>query len=299
MTAEHSLSSSNATPDPQWLDLMYNNRARVPEHPAHLARWAQQSADARAAWPCVLDVAYGESAGEKLDIFLPGSDKPATPGGGPVMVFIHGGYWRSLDKADHSYIAPAFVSAGACVVVVNYDLCPSVTIPEITMQMFKALAWTWRYIASYGGDPSRITVAGHSAGGHLAAMLMAAHWKDYAADLPHDLVKNALSVSGLYDLAPLEHTPSLQDALRLTPAQIRITSPARLPAPASGVLYSVCGGDESEEFLRQNRLIQEAWGSQTVPVCEVLPGLNHFTIVSALADPSHHLHRMALELLGV
>ncbi|RYX95210.1 MAG: alpha/beta hydrolase [Comamonadaceae bacterium] len=286
--------------DPAWLDLMYNNRARVPEHPAYLAQWAEASASARATLPRVLDVAYGDSAGEKLDIFLPSQEavKPGkAPAGAPVLVFIHGGYWRSLDKADHSFIAPPFVAAGACVVVVNYDLCPAVTVPEITLQMFRALAWTFRHIAEYGGDPSRITVAGHSAGGHLAAMLLAAHWKDHAADLPQTLVNNALSISGLYDLEPLAHTPSLQDALRLTPAHVRLTSPSRLPPPANGMLYSVCGGNESDEFLRQNQLIRHVWGERAVPACEVLPGLDHFTIVSAFADPSHHLHKMALSLL--
>ncbi|MDO9403864.1 MAG: alpha/beta hydrolase fold domain-containing protein [Polaromonas sp.] len=286
-------------PDAAWLDRMYNNRARVPDHPAHLAHWAEASAAARQSLPCQTDVPYGESAGEKLDIFSasPGATPPAA--GAPVLFFIHGGYWRSLDKADHSFIAPPLTAAGACVVVVNYDLCPAVTIPDITMQMFKALAWTWRHIARYGGDPARVTVAGHSAGGHLAAMLLAAHWKDYATDLPERAVKNVLSISGLYDLAPLEHTPSLKDALRLTPSQVRIASPALLPAPSHGVLYSVCGGDESAEFLRQNRLIQDVWGQRTVPVCESLPGLNHFTIMSALADPVQRVHRLALELMDL
>ncbi|WP_332776514.1 alpha/beta hydrolase [Polaromonas sp.] len=288
-------------PDPAWLDRMYNNRALVPDHEAHFSRWAEQSQSARQWTPCQLDVPYGLNPGETLDVFpatAPAAGGASPQAAAPVLVFIHGGYWRSLDKSDHSFLAPAFSKAGACVVVPNYALCPAVTIPQITLQMVRALAWTWRHIARYGGDPARITVAGHSAGGHLAAMLLSCVWQAYAQDLPADLVKNALSISGLYDLEPMRHTPFLKDSLRLTPEQVRQASPAGLPRPSQGLLYSVVGADESAEFLRQNLLIQQAWGSQTVPVCEAHLRLNHFSILQALIEPGHRLHGLALELLG-
>ena len=273
--------------DPVWLDRMYDNRARVPEHPAYLARWAAESARVRATAASALDVRYGDGLNETLDIFR--ANRP----GAPVLVFIHGGYWRSLDKSDHSFLAPSFTERGVCVVVLNYALCPGtpaqrVTIPDIAMQMAKALEWVARRIAGHGGDPHRITVAGHSAGGHLAAMLLG---------LPTRAPRNALSLSGLYDLQPLMHAPSLQPALQLTEADARRASPALWPAPSKGKLYSVVGGSESEEFLRHNALIREAWGAQTVPVCEVLPGLDHFSIVDALADPAQALLRYAMQLL--
>lgn len=283
--------------DPAWLERMYNNRALVPDHPAYFARWAQESARARVGLPCALDLPYGDDRSETLDVF------PAARPGSPVLVFVHGGYWRSLDKSEHSFVAPPFVQAGACVVVPNYALCPGapgrpVSIVSIMRQMEAALAWVWRNIARHGGDPQRITVVGHSAGGHLAALLLTSAWPLMeGADLPEGLVRNALSVSGLHDLTPLMHVPFLQSTLQLTEQQVLQASPALLPAPQQGLLHAAVGGDESEEFLRQCRLIQEAWGTRAVPRCQVLPGLHHFSVVDALARPGHDLHHMALNLL--
>jgi arylformamidase len=272
-------------------DRMYNNRLLVPEHPRHLQHWAQASARAREELPCELDIVYGKEPGETLDVF------PAATSDAPVLVFMHGGYWRALDKSDHSFIAPAFTRAGVSVVVPNYALCPAVTVPQITLQTVHAVAWTWRHIARLGGDPRRITVAGHSAGGQLAAMMLACLWPSFDRELPPGLARSALAISALHDLEPIRHTPFLQPDLRLTPQQVAQVSPARLPEPDRGVLYSVCGGDESDEFLRQNRLIREAWGAKRVPVCEALPGLNHFSVLQALVDTEHRLHQLALELL--
>jgi arylformamidase len=279
-----------------WYDSMYNNRALVPDHAAHFAQWAKTSADARAALQCTLDIAYGDGPNETLDIF------PASKPNAPVVFFIHGGYWRSLDKSDHSFVAPPLHDMGVCVVVVNYALCPGsaelpVSIPDIAYQMVKAMAWTWHHIAQYGGDPQNVIVAGHSAGGHLAAMLLACDWQSVDASMPAHWIQKALSVSGLYDLTPLRKTPFLQDSLRLTAQHARMASPALWPRPKKGVLYTVVGADESPEFLRHNRLIHQTWGPRTVPVCEDLAELNHFSIVTDLTKKGTRLSALMQQLL--
>jgi arylformamidase len=280
--------------DPAWLDEQYNNRARIADHPAILARWASASQAALAGSPAArLDVAYGPGgAAETLDVF------PAGPGA-PILFFVHGGYWRALDKSDFSFVAPAFNAAGASVVVPNYALCPAVTIETLTLQLTAALAWTWRHAGDFGADRSRIAVAGHSAGGHLTAMLLSCRWKQVGDDLPQQPLAGGLAISGLYDLEPIRQTPFLAPDLQLTPASVARLSPAFFPRPRQAPLYATCGGDESEEFLRQNRLIRDVWGPTAVPVCETIPATNHLTVMSTLADPRSRLFQLALRLLGL
>jgi arylformamidase len=280
--------------DPAWLEAQYNNRARVPEHPEHFRRWAEASALVRREAPCELELRYGDGPGMTLDVFPCSGATDA-----PVLVFIHGGYWRSLDKSDFSFLAPSFTADGALVVVPNYGLCPAVAMEDIALQLTRAVLWTWRHAARWGGDARRIALAGHSAGGHLAAMMLSCRWKEVADELPAQPVGGALSVSGLFDLEPLRHVASLQGDLRLTPAAVARLSPAFFPRPKAGRLYATVGLDESEEFLRQNRLIRDTWGPTSVPVCETLPGCNHFSIVENLADPGGRLHDLALRLLNL
>jgi arylformamidase len=279
--------------DPDWLESQYNNRARVPGHGDVFARWRAASALARERSPCRLDLRYGAAAGETLDVF------PAAVPAAPVLVFLHGGYWRSLDKADHSFIAPAFNAHGALVVVPNYSLCPAVSVEHIVLQLAAAVAWVWRHAAEHGGDPQRIALAGHSAGGHLAAMLLSCRWKELADDLPAQPLAGALSISGLYDLEPLRHAPFLQADLQLTRAAVARLSPAFFPRPKAAKLYAAVGLDESEEFQRQSRLIRDVWGPTAVPVCESVPGADHYTVLNGLADPAGRLHELALRLLGL
>ncbi|MFN3956918.1 MAG: alpha/beta hydrolase [Tepidimonas ignava] len=273
-----------------WLDRMYNARAAVPQHPWHLGRWALASQDAREAHPCELDVAYGDDASERLDVF------PADRPGGPAVVFIHGGYWRALDKADHSFLAVPLRNAGACVFVPNYALCPAVTIPDIVLQMVRALAWVHRHGARWGADARRLVVIGHSAGAHLAAMMLACRWTAWDATLPAQLVRGALGISGLYDLEPLMHAPFIRDTLRLTPDDVARASPAWLPPPRHGRMLAVVGAEESAEFQRQTTTLRRVWGERRVPVCETLPDCNHFSVLEQLSLPGTRLHQLALAL---
>ena len=290
-TQAHS-GSRMTSPSPDWLDAQYNNRARIPEHAQIFQRWADASALAREQSACILDVPYGTGLDETLDVF------PSHGPNAPVLVFIHGGWWRSLDKRDHSFVAPAFTQAGAMVVVPNYALCPAVSIEAITLQMTQALAWIWRNAAQHGGDRRRIVVAGHSAGGHLAAMMLCCRWREVARDLPAQLVGSVLSISGLFDLETLRRTPYLQADLQLTRASAARLSPSLFPPPA-GRLFAAVGAFESEEFQRQNALIRKAWGDAAVPVCEAVSNTHHLDILHALVDPHTRLHGLALELLGL
>jgi arylformamidase len=211
-------------------------------------------------------------------------------------MFIHGGYWRSLDKRDFSFLAPTFVAGGISLAVVNYDLCPKASMQEIVRQMLRASRWLWLHAEEYGMDQDRLYVSGHSAGGHLSAMLMCAQWPAFARELPKDLWKGGLAISGLYDLRPLVDIDWLNVDLRLDAATALKLSPAFLPAATRAPVMTCVGGDESSEFLRQNALIGERWKSAfagDIP----MPRTNHFSVVDGLADPTSALYRGARKLM--
>lgn len=274
---------------PEYCERQYNARAAIPEHPQIFQRWKEISEAARARLPCHLDLAYGPSDAEKLDIFPAAGDSVA------LLIFIHGGYWRSLDKSDFSFLAEPLTRAGLTVALVNYGLCPAITLGEIVRQNRAAGAWLWRNAARYGADPQRLYVAGHSAGGHLTAMLFATDWPAFEEGLPRDLVKGGLAVSGLFDLEPLRLASMNQD-LRLDAESARRLSPVHLRPATSAPLYLAVGGLESDEFKRQNRLIAKAWpGSVAAEVA--MPGCHHLSVIEQLAAHESILYRTVLEMV--
>lgn len=273
----------------------YNARARAPDHAAYFARWAAVSKRARLGLPCYLDVAYGTEPGQTLDMF---PARRARAGGAPLLVFVHGGYWRAMDKSDHSFLAPAFTRAGAAVAVVNYRLVPSVPLEDLVRDVLAAVTWCYLHCGQYGADPQHVYVAGHSAGGHLAAMMLACEWPRWHGALPPNVVKGGLAVSGLFDLEPIMHAEFLNTDLKLTLPRVSALSPAWMRPATHAPLMTAVGGLESDEFKRQNRLIAERWKdvfSRDVP----MPGHHHFSICDALGDPASPLHRAALDLLGL
>ncbi len=268
----------------------YNNRALIPEHPQIFARWAEQAAATRRLRACLIDLNYGESAGERLDLF------PARKDGAPLLVFIHGGYWRSLDKSDFSWLAPPFVNHGVSVALVNYGLSPKTPMEEIVRQMLRAHAWLYRNGDRFGFDPTRMFTAGHSAGAHLTAMMMAALWPAFASDLPADLVRGGLAISGIYDLEPLLYAPFVAADLQLNARRARMLSPIYLPAATPAPLYTAVGGRETSEFRRQNALIGKAWPKNLVRDVP-MPSWHHLNVIDELADPESPLFDAALELI--
>ena len=277
-------------PDKAMLERLYNNRELVPEHPQYFARWAEDSQLARSRMSCQLDLRYGEMPGETIDLF------PARKGDGSCLMFIHGGYWRSLDKKDFSFLAPALVDGGISLAVVNYDLCPKVTIEEIVRQMLRASRWLWLHAEDYGMDQDRLYVCGHSAGGHLTAMLMCALWPVLDAQLPKDLWKGGLAISGLYDLRPILQVDWLNADLRLDEASALQLSPAFMPPATRAPVMTTVGGEESSEFLRQNALLGERWRAAfagDIP----MPSKHHFSIVEPLADQKSALFQGVRKLM--
>jgi arylformamidase len=265
----------------------YDNRARVPEHPEIFARWQSEAADFRAtAVDAELGLSYGPSPRQTIDLFPDKDDDEMTP----LALFIHGGWWRSLEPAMFSQMAAGPNARGLTVAVAGYDLCPQVSIATIIEQMRAACLYLWR---RHG---KRIFVYGHSAGGHLAACMLAQDWKKFAADAPADLVPAAYAVSGVFDLDPLTHVSQNVD-LRLDEAEARRVSPLYWKVPAGRHFDAVVGGAESSEFLRQSRMIVDGWRSRGVETrYDEIRGANHFTVLDPLSDPDSAMTKRVVEL---
>ena len=259
------------------IDAQYDVEASVEDFGACVEFFLSNSERVRRKLKPALDIAYGPTAAEHLDLY------PARAPDAPLHLFIHGGYWHSLSSKEFSFVAEGLVEAGVAVAVLNYDLCPNVTMTEIVRQNRAAVKWLYENAARHNCDPDRISVSGHSAGGHLTAMLMATDWAG-AWGLPPDAVKSGCAVSGLFDLAPFEHS-WLQPKLKLNAEEIERNSPIRHIPQSAGPLIVTLGGDESAEFHRQSQDFLAAWTRAGLPGAYLdLPGLNHFTVLEGYMD---------------
>ena len=255
------------------------------------------SSKARAKLKAKLSIPYAkQSNAENLDQtfdFFPAKNGDKKS---PLLVFIHGGYWRSLDKADHSFVAPVFVKKNIAVVVPNYSLCPKVTIEEIVMQMLAFMKHLYLNADELGFDKNKIYISGHSAGGHLVTQLMCALWPIYDKRLPIDLIKGGLSLSGIHDMEMMMEAPFLQKDLHLTKAAVAKLSTAYMRPTMHTRLIAAVGADESSEFVRQTQLIADAWPKQLEKMM-VLPAKNHLSAVLELTQKDSPLVRSLLKLM--
>lgn len=278
--------------DTAYMESLYNNRAAVPDFQRYLDRWAQKSEEARRTLIKELDVPYGDDRMETLDVFYPRGGSQA------LLMFIHGGYWRSLDKREHAFVAAPFVEAGVTVALINYSLCPAVSVEHICRQVVAAGAWLYKNAGDFEAPRKRMFVAGHSAGGHLTAMALACLWKQLAPGLPQKLFQAGLSVSGLYDLTPLVRVPFLNVDLKLTEESALRVSPALMTPPTSAPLTIAVGGQELGGFREQHRIIAQNWRkviAEDVPC----PSDHHFSILETLADRQSGLFRAALRMMAL
>jgi len=273
------------------LEYQYNPRVSVPEYPELAKVRAAQSRKVRESAKSWLNVPYGKSPREKLDIYA--ADKP----GGPVLVYIHGGYWRSGSKEDNCNFVPTFTNRGVTVVLVEYDLCPQVTVTDIVRQTRASIAWVYRNVLRYSGNPAKIFVSGHSAGGHLTAMALAHDWA--GEELPDDLIKGAVATSGVYDLEMVMKI-SVQEQVRMTAADAKLNSPLLHPPRAQCPLVVAVGGNEprgwqqmSEDYFRYCK--QNGMNVQYL----VEPQANHYTMSEHLLDDARPLTQAMIKQMAI
>lgn len=275
--ADTKAQSGENQPDVDWLESQYNVRSYLTDHPKTFARWAEQSRYARFDLDGFWNQYFGESEAETVDV-IPG--KP----GKPLLIFIHGGYWRSLDKYDFTFLAKPYVARGYSVALLNYGLIPRVTIEDSVRQTLRGIEWLYRQADRFGFDANQIVVCGHSAGGHLGVMSALAFWPLWASDLPQDLVKSVIAISGIYDLSPLVHTPFIQKDLKLNQKRTRMVSPALMPKPTIPV-HLAFGIKETDAFKEQSAYLASHWGLN--PPLQV--NADHFSICDSIADPNSEL----------
>ncbi|MGI9363630.1 MAG: alpha/beta hydrolase [Rhizobiaceae bacterium] len=265
------------------LDRQYDARGSVHDFDAEIARYRDMSAQSYADCTVVADLAYGASAEQRIDYFPAGSDAP-------VLIFIHGGYWRLLGRSDSALMAGALARQGISTAVVEYTLAPEASLDQIVSEVKQAMVWIYANIRQYGGNPKNLVICGSSAGAHLSAMAMATDW-EAEFGLPTQVLRGAMLLSGLYDLEPLIHCRPNQ-WLNLDLESARRNSPQFLPLNPEINTQIYWGGTETDEFKRQSRAFLENLQSTGAKVSGAeIADRNHFDIVTDLADPNRHIFK--------
>jgi arylformamidase len=280
--------------DPDALYAQYNNRGMVPNFQDFADDFAQRSEVVWASGMAMkLNIVYGDRDAQQIDLFLPGTLNP------PLHIFIHGGYWQWNDRRPYAFVAEQLVPAGAAVATVGYPLCPSVGFRELCDSVRTAIAYLWRHAVDYGYDRDRIHISGHSAGGHLTALMAATNWPLVDGDLPINLIKSAIPISGVFDLEPILYTP-IGDPLGLDAGVTRTLSPLFLPASVAGPITITVGGDESAEFHRQADTYRDHLRSEGIDADVLdIAAKHHFSVVAELAVPRSPLLKQALKLMDL
>ena len=275
------------------LDVEYNNRGRFPDTADCKAAQIVGSDEAKAEYECRLDVRFGDGDTDLLDIYIAEGDGPH-----PIHVFFHGGYWKSNTKNDFGFVAKPFVPYGVTTIVVEYPLIPSVRMGTLIERCCASMEWVWRNAESFGGDKNNITVSGHSAGGHITAMMMQTDWPSYGDGLPKDLVKGGCSISGVSDLDPVRLSFQ-NDELQFSPKEAAEFSTLFMDPKHAGPLLAVAGGIEGPEFIRQTTELADAWAAKGMDVKGwIMEGKHHFTTINQYLDPESELSRAVRGLTG-
>lgn len=277
--------------DDATINAQFSPRIAVPDCEEWLARDAKLSAQTRARLRHTADIAYGESPGERLDVF------PASNPKAPIHVYIHGGYWRALDKKDFSYVAEPLVAGGATTVVINYDLCPKVTLDAVVQQTRNAVIWIYRHAGLLGGDADKIYLSGSSAGAHLVAMMLAEDWT--RSPVPADVIKGAACLTGIYQIDPVLRIQANEE-IRLKPEMVARNSPLSLPLHAHCPVLVAVGAKETPEWIKQSEAYEATLRRQGLPTELIkLPDTHHFSITQSLSWPQSVLARAMLNQMGL
>lgn len=270
------------------LNRQYNNRLQVPEWSTHLQRWADTSREAEQKYSPLKDIAYGEGPLEKLDIF------PSSQPDSRVLIFIHGGYWHRLDKSDFQFIGAGFHSYNITTVIINYPLAPYATIDQIVQSCRKALQWVSKHIASYNGDPNLLYIAGHSAGGHLAIMMLTGD-----PDWPSTIggIKGVCGISGLYNLLPIQLS-DINEVLDLHDRTVLENSPVKLKPAIFCPMIIAVGENEADEYKAQTKELFDHWNEAPIVLMEI-EGADHYSIIEEAAQPGTDMHQQLKMVIGL